>query len=41
MAVGRALVVLQNAGKIGVWDDYVWRTISSSDQATSKRHTCS
>ena len=41
MAVGRALVVLQNAGKIGVWDDYVWRTISASDQATSKRQTCS
>ena len=40
MAVARARTELQSAGKIGVWDDYVWPTISTSHKAMSKRQTC-
>ena len=41
MAVGRALIELQTAGKIGVWDDYVWPTIPTGAQPTLRRQTCS
>ena len=41
MAVGRALIELQTAGKIGVWDDYVWPTIPTRAQPTLRRQTCS
>ena len=41
MAVGRALIVMQNAGNIGVWDDYVWPMIPTGAQPTLRRQTCS
>ena len=41
MAVGRALIELQTAGKIGVWDEYVWPTIPTGAQPTLRCQTCS